>query len=246
MKIKKEEVLQYLNIIGMDESLVQRNFENGVRIDAISSLYETIGAERILPSSSKNLSNIYEVLYSIINDNFFYETKRARESAYTNSLKIIDDLTSFQVANDFDPDVIFERTNNLITTIVSGLCSCGDINQFRIVEKNSSLESLIHFSNKCDLDIDTPKNLKILYLLIAYSRFIDIGRDHLIFDENNMVSYENLKLLINQNINEQVPLKNMENIVIDENLLSENKGLVDSPKKLTFERLTLRQLRNLK
>lgn len=228
-KLTKEQVLQYLNLIGYDETDLTCDFTKGVNVDNISSIYAKAKATEFLPKSSKNLAQIYDVLLTVINDDFWYQTEEEKIQAYNSALEIIRDLTTFDVTEDDDPEVNFERTNNLLTTIISGLCSCDDLNRFRVYQRNINFKEI--YNSKKEYD-EMPESLILLYLLIAYSKFKDIGNGHLMFDEDNKVAFDRLGSLILDNVRNDVPLKEEE---LD---YSDNQG-----KKLKFQRPSLKQLR---
>ncbi len=230
-KLTKEQVLQYLNLIGFDETDLACDFTKGVNLDNISSIYIKSKAKEYLPKSSKNLAQIYDVLLTVINDDFWYQTEEEKIQAYNSALEIIGDLTTFNVTEGDDPEVNFERTNNLLTTIISGLCSCDDLNRFRVYQRNINFKEI--YNSKKEYD-DMPESLVLLYLLIAYSKFKDIGNGYLMFDEENKVTFDRLGKLILDNVANEVPLKE-ENLDFDYGY--------DNVKRLKFQRPSLKQLR---
>ena len=240
----KLEVEEYFNVIGLDDKKIKDKYEKRISLDYISELYRKINGKNILPGSSKKVSDVYAVLLSIIKDDFWYETKEDQQRALESAIEIIGDLSCFQVTKDFNPQDNFERTSNLIATIISGLCACEDITKFRLYQRNASFKSLYY--SKKDYG-EMTEDLRKLYLLMAYSKFEDVNRDHEMFDENNQLSFEKLSNLIKKNVKENVPLKDERHY--DETkerpytLIQKEKE--DKPLQLTLRRPTLKQLREL-
>ena len=173
------------------------------KLYSICELFFKLKLDEKLPKSSKRLSDEYGVIMSIIRDDFFYDTVEEQQMAMDNCIEIISDLSSLQVTEPFDPDKNFERTNNLLRVIIAGLSEVGDLNQFGLYYKNTSFSKLYYGKKNYD---EMPEDLKILHLLMAYKKFEDYGRDHLIFDENDEVSFKRLAAVIIQNEEDHVPL----------------------------------------
>lgn len=228
----KEDIELYFNIMGIDKSSIKKGYEKGILLPSLGDLYDKEKIKDKLPKSSRRLSYAMGVLASIVKDDFWYETKEEQEMAFNSALEIIEDLSCFQVTSEFDPEINFERTTNLLATIVIGLCDCDDLNRFRLYQKNASFSCL--YNGKKDYE-NMSQEMRIVHLLIAYSKFVDIGKDDEMFDENNNVSYERLCNLVTYCIKNNIPLK--------EDSIEKSD---DVPKKLTFVRPTLNELRKVK
>lgn len=216
-KFTKEEVLRYYDVLGLDredEGLIVP--ENTINLEYISDLYDINEFERKLSYTYRDVSEAYGILSYMINDEFWYEGEERKEKAITSALEIIDDLTVLDI-EDVDEDVTIDRMNNLKATILNGLCSVGDIIDFRLYVQNASFDSIYERVTAMDKEDKEneflghdeekyPESLKTLYYLIAYLKFNNTGSDCQIFDSVGHVSLPNLRRLVNQNLKESVPL----------------------------------------
>ena len=221
----KETVFQYLNLIGLDESEfngVIKN-SNGMKIDYISSLYDIAEANRYLPTStSKVLGCLYEVLIATLDDEEIYQTKEEKIKAKDDIYYILRNVSSIQVSDNDDSFTIFERTNNLLKDILSGIICCDNIGKLRMLYDNASPKSLLRFS----LDEDLTDQEKKLYKLMALSK-IDSSHDYNIFNDNYEIDYNRLHALSYMVFNEETNISDNE------------------VNKLEFKRPTYKQLKKL-
>lgn len=206
LKYSKDDIKLYFDLLGYDIGDEIEKYSKGIKLDSLGSLYIKYKLDKVLPKSSKDLSDSLSVLFAILNDDFWFDSRESRNFALKSSLEVIKDLSSFQVCSN-EPTTnqeyttYYERTNNLLSTIIAGLCEVEDINHFRMFQKNSGFK--LNYGG-IDPD-DRTDNLIKLYLLTAYSKFEDVGRDYLMFDNDNKVSAERLKRLIDYNIKDNVP-----------------------------------------
>ena len=140
-KYSREDLETYYNVIGYD---VSKDKIKDVRLDAISSIFFNKKLGEKNKELSYELSSMYGVLFSIIKDGFFYESKESQEIAFSTAFEIINDLSSFEVTYPFDASKNFKRANDLLKTIIAGLTELEDICRFGLIYKNSSFESLLY------------------------------------------------------------------------------------------------------
>ncbi len=207
LKYSKDDIKLYFDLLGYDIGSEIDKYSKGIKLDSLGSLFIKYELDRKLPKHSKDLSDSLSVLFAILNDGFWFDSKKSRQFALNSALGVIRDLSSFQVCasdnleTDHDLTTYYERTSSLLATIIAGLCEVEDINHFRMFQKNSGYKL-----NYGGIDPDErTDNLVKLYLLAAYSKFEDVGRDYLMFDEDNKVSSERLKRLISYNLKDGVP-----------------------------------------
>lgn len=206
LKYSKDDIKLYFDLLGYDIGDEIEKYNKGIKLDSLGSLYIKYKLDNVLPKSSKDLSDSLSVFFAILNDSFWFDSKESRRFALKSSLEVIKDLSSFQVcseepATNQEYTTYYERTNNLLSTIIAGLCEVEDINHFRMFQKNSGFK--LNYGG-VDPD-DRTDNFTKLYLLTAYSKFEDVGRDYLMFDKDNKVSAERLKRLIDFNKKDNVP-----------------------------------------
>jgi hypothetical protein len=200
-KYEKKDIIQYLNILGVDVD--EEQIKDRYKLYSICELFFKKKFDKTLPKSSRELSDQYGVLYSIIKDDFFYESEEYQQMAMDNCIGIISDLSSLQVTEPFDAEKNYERTNNLLRVIIAGLTEVEDLNRFGLFYKNADFHKLYYGKKNYN---EMPEDLKILYLLMAYKKFEDCGRDHLIFDENDKITFDTLGAVIIQNEQDAVPI----------------------------------------
>lgn len=222
-KITESEYKQYLNIIGLDERDTDYSLEKD---DLYYDLYYLTGANKLLPSSSNDVSVSYEMFLGNLSDPFFYETKLERQEAQKNAFELLNRATNIKVSeNDEDPLATFSRTNALLKTVLNGLCSVGYISPFKLFVDNASIDSLIDKMN----DKEESDDVRKLYGLLILSRLDNIDNEYEMF---NMFDEIDLKLLSN---------------VVKNNLKNNNiKSCIEQFEindDLKFKRLTLRQLK---
>lgn len=216
-KFTREDILRYYSILGLEdqEGLI---CPETIKLDYITDLFELNEFDRKLSYTAKDLSDSYGLLHTIINDGFWYTSKKRRSEAFNASMEIIDELTDFDVEDEDNEEMTIDRKNNLKATIIKGLCSVGDIITFNLYQKNASFNSMytrIVDKEKEDLDKEKlgihydqdPEALKILNYLIVYSKFKSDGSDFEMFDGVGKVSLPNLRRLVKRNIYEEIPLR---------------------------------------
>lgn len=228
VSFSEEEVLQYLNLIGLDESEFNNKIKNsnGMRLDNLSSLYDIAEANKFLPTStSKDLGRLYEVLISILNNDLIYDTEQAKNEAMNDALYILKNVSKIQVSNDNDSFTIFERTNSLLKDILSGIICSDNIQQLKLLYFNASPRKLLGLS----FNEDVSDNEKKLYQLMALSK-VDYSEGINIFNDNDEIDYNRLKVVI-------IPL------II--NGVNNKKDLTDTNvKKLAFKRPSYKVLKD--
>lgn len=206
LKYSKDDIKLYFDLLGYDIGSEIDKYSKGVKLDSLGSLYNKYKLDKVLPKSSKDLSDSLSVFFAILNDDFWFDSEESRQFTLKSALEVVKDLSSFQVcasepATDEEYRTYFERTSSLLATIIAGLCEVEDINKFRMFQKNSGYKL-----NYGGIDPDErTDNLVKIYLLTAYSKFEDVGCDYLMFDKDNKVSAERLKRLIKNNIQDAVP-----------------------------------------
>ena len=126
---------------------------------------------------------------------------------------------------DEDPLIAFYRTNDLLRTILTGLCSVGYLNSFKIFVDNVGIESLIDKMN----DKEETDDVRKLYGLLILSRIENVDKEYEMF---NMFDAIDLKLLL------KVIKNNLEN-----NNVKSYVEPVEVNDDLRYKRLTLRQLK---
>lgn len=217
-KFTKDEIKKYYEVLGLNpdnEGLIMRD---SINLIFIGELYELNDFERKLSYTHKELSDSYTLFLQMIKDGFWYSTKKRRDNAFNSAFEIIDDLTKFDIEAKDNEELTIDRRNNLMSTIINGLCEVGDIIDFRLYQKNASFKSIYNkisnietqenTKNKLGFDDEenTPEDLKKLYYLIAYSKFKDDGSDFEMFDGVGKVSLVKLKSMIRKRINEDMPI----------------------------------------
>lgn len=206
-KYSKEQIIDYLNLIGLDESeynLTEEELKNGLRLNNISELYKKTNAKELLPSSSKEVGTSYEILDGIINDPFWYESKLDRIYAKAAAFSIINKYGSIDLKEN-NPNALFEKENELLKTIIRGISECGNIQQFKVYLDNATVQGLFHKMN----EIDNPPDLTKLYGLAALTKFVSYDIS-MIFDENNKITEANILKAIQRNITNNTPIKENE------------------------------------
>ena len=217
-KFTKEEVLQYYDVLGLDredEGLIVP--EDTIDLEFITDLYDLNEFDRKISYTYKGLSEAYGILSFMINDDFWYDGKERRNLALSSVIDMIEELSDLDIEDKDNEDMTIDRKNNLKATIINGLCSAGDLVDFRLYEQNASFASIydkvtsMEKEEKANMVLghdedDYPEALKILYYLIAYHKFKKTGSDAQIFDGTAKVSLSNLRRLVNQNLRENIPL----------------------------------------
>lgn len=222
-KITEKEYKQYLNIIGLDERDTDYSVEKD---DLYYDLYCLTGADKLLPESSRVISSTYEMFLSHLSDPFFYETKTERLEAQKTAFELLNRAANIKVSKeDEDPLIAFHRTNDLLRTILTGLCSVGYLNSFKIFVDNVGIESLIDKMN----DKEETDDVRKLYGLLILSRIENVDKEYEMF---NMFDAIDLKLLL------KVIKNNLEN-----NNVKSYVEPVEVNDDLRYKRLTLRQLK---
>ncbi len=232
-KYKKEDIEKYYEMLGLDpneEGLIKRD---SINLLYIGDLYELNEFDKKLSYTSKDLSDSYSLLVQMIRDGFWYDTKKRREQAFEAALDVIDDLTKFDIEAIDNPELTTDRMNSLKTTIINGLCSVGDLTKFRMYQKNSSFASL--YLKICDIENEeeckeklcieedkTPKDLKKLYYLMAYSKFVKDGSDFEMFDGTGKITLQRIRYLVRRNLRENI---STDNGLCDE-IINEQKKLL--------------------
>lgn len=202
LKYSKDDIKLYFDLLGYDIGNDIESYSKGIKLDSLDELFHKYRLDKILPKSSRDLSDSLSVLFAILNDDFWFESDKGKEFALKSALEVIRDLSTFQVCSNDNALIQYERTNNLLNAIISGLCEVSDISRFRLYQRNSGLKL-----NYCGVSIeDRTDNLVRLYLLNTYSKFMDVGCDYMMFDKDNKVSIPKLKMLIEKNIKDGVPL----------------------------------------
>lgn len=224
LKYSKDDIKLYFDLLGYDIGEDIESYKKGIKLDSLDELFRKYRLNNILPKSSRDLSDSLSVFFAILNDDFWFESEESKNFALKSALEVIRDLSSFEVCNSNNPLKQYERTSNLLTAIISGLCEVSDISRFRLYQRNSGLKL-----NYCGVSIeDRTDNLVRLYLLNAYSKFMDVGCDYLMFDQDDKVSSEKLKMLIEKNIKDGVPII---------------KSQYENDSEFEIKRLTLEMLR---
>ncbi len=227
----KDEIKQYLNIIGYDEEDLKKvriKACKSLKLEFLHDLYSIIEAEKILPPSSKKLSINYELLMSKINDDFVYPEEEEREKLYNASLEIIKNASLLQVSNDDkDTYTIFERTNNVLNITLQGLIFSDNIIKLNLVLKNLPPKLLLERGRE-----EENENIRKLYGLIALSKFDNVESDDDIFNMFDTIDEEKLY--------DKVSLLAMRNEPFTKNNYSESQ----TSKKLSLRRPTLKELKD--
>ena len=228
---KKDDILQYLNLIGYDESdLINTKIKSckSMKLEYLNDLYNILDADKVLLPSSRTLGDRYEILFSSINNDVIYPTVFERKKAFDDSFAIINRILSLNIVSEkFDSYTIFERTNEVLIDIISGLISCENISRLKILADNVTPEKLLMLSKSIE-DFDTKK----LYELLAYSKYEDVVLDDSIFDVFDKVDENKLCC----KINEQIQLKGTISNSFDSN---------SSEKKLIYRRPTFKELKRM-
>ncbi|MBR1385938.1 MAG: hypothetical protein IJ568_03815 [Bacilli bacterium] len=206
-KYSKEQITDYLNLIGLDESeynFTEEQLKTGIRLNNISELYIKTNAKELLPPSSKEVGSSYEILDRILNDPFWYESKVDRIYAKKTAFSLINKYGSIDLEEN-DKDILFEKENELLKTIIRGLSECGNIQQFKFYLDNATVSNLV---NKMSV-VDNPSDLNKLYGLVALTKFssFDIS---LIFDDDNKIKESNILKAIQNNLTNNIPIKENE------------------------------------
>ena len=235
----KKTVAQYLNMIGIDESEVKSSELkriSGKRLDYLGELYELTNADSLLLESSHELSSSYELLLAKLDNEYLFESKGEKEKAKEVALSLIKSISCIQVADyeneEFDPYTVFERTNVLLNTIISGIVLTDryNIHYLNMMYMNmppESLISLIKFG-------EDPIEVRKLFGLMALSKFKESEIDHNIFDIYDNISLSKLKATVKTLIEEKTPIETLDDI--DDIYVSPNK-------KMVFQRPSFKQLK---
>ena len=231
---KEEEIMQFYNIIGLDEkelffTRIQLE-KHSDEIENLMDLYNISSARYLLPKSSKEIAERYTVLKSIIDDPFWYDTGIKRRKAGKDARTILENASCINVLeeNEINPEKNFARTNEVIKTILNGLISSNNISGVEWITKVSNLETIL---NKKILQ-EEQKEIRILYELIVLSKLPDTGVDHLIFNDDNTISEEKLLEIIKEKIKNK------------EKKESKIERFVPKTKKLQFQRPSLKNLKD--
>ena len=150
---KKDDILQYLNLIGYDESdLINTKIKSckSMKLEYLNDLYNILDADKVLLPSSRTLGDRYEILFSSINNDVIYPTVFERKKAFDDSFEIINRILSLNIVSEkFDSYTIFERTNEVLIDIISGLISCENISRLNGIKNDweRQWQILLHFSH---------------------------------------------------------------------------------------------------
>lgn len=228
---KREDIIQYLNLIGYDESdLMNTKIKNckSMKLEYLNDLYNILDADKVLLPSSRTLGDRYEILFASINDDFIYPTVHERKQAFNDSFAIISRILSLNVSSEeFDPYTIFERTNEVLIDVISGLTTCENISRLKILADNATPEKLLVLSKDIE-DLETRK----LYELLAYSKYDDAVLDDSVFDLFDKVDESKLC----EKISEHIKLKRT--------FLS-SYALNSDEKKLIYRRPSFKELKRM-
>ncbi len=190
-RYSKEEILQYLNVVGYDvEDLKDTKIKGckSLRLEFLHDLYNIIDAEKSLPLSSNKLSIKYEILMNQLNDDFVYPDREERERLIDDTFEILKEVSLLQVcSDDKDAYTIFERTNDILSTAVDGLLRCENITALNMIFNNSSPAMLIEKGRKKE-----DEQLRKLYALVALSKFDNVESDEDIFNMFDFVDEKKL------------------------------------------------------
>ena len=231
---KEEEIMQFYNIIGLDEEelfftkiYIEKYPEE---IENLMDLYDISSAAYILPKSSKEIAERYTVLKNITTDPFWYDTGIKRRKAGKDARTILENASCISVLeeNEINPEKNFRRTNEIIKTLLNGLISCENISGVEWITKISNPETIL---NKKILT-EEQKEVRMLYELIILSKLPDTGIDHLIFDEDDTINETKLLEVLKEKIKNK------------EKQESKIETYIPKTKKLQFQRPTLRDLKD--
>jgi len=188
-KFSKEDITRYYEILGIS-NLDDLIIKDKMNLNYIGDLYNLNNLDKKTSYTTEELSNVYSLLLSVINDDFWYDNKKRKDNALVSSFEIINDLTKFDINSD-DNESFVERRNNLYTTIIKGICEVGDIIDFRLYQKNVSFNSVVNKINNCDEE--ELSDLKKLYYLVALSKYNENENIDDIYDSLNKISIKKLE-----------------------------------------------------
>lgn len=197
LSFDKDIVSDYFNIIGLDESEIncERFKGKNLRLKCLTDLYEFSRANKFLLSSSRDVGMSFELLMSQINDDFMHESEEEKEKIKEVSYEIINEVSLLQVSDELDSYTIFQRTNELLNTIISGLNCCDNIPSFKMISENYTPEQMIKHGL---LNKENPLPLRKLYGLVALSKFKNSDIDYQIFDSADKIDEKKLFYVLNE------------------------------------------------
>ena len=214
-KFNRNDIEQYYKVLGLNPNEEGLIVKDSINLLEIGELYELNEFDKKLPYTSEELSKVYSLLVMTIKNDFLYASSKRRENAFRSALEIIDDLTKFEIDAKDNEELTVDRMNNLKSTIIKGLCCAGDVIDFRLRQKNATVNSL----NKKITDIEneekskeslnydiekTPDELMKLYYIILYSKFKNNGSDFEMFDGIGNITLSRIRSLVRRNIRENV------------------------------------------
>ena len=168
-KYSKNDITTYYEILGIDPKEEGLVIADSINLNEIGDLYYLNEFDKKLSYTSEELSKVYSLLYMMIKDGFWYNTKKRRDNALVSTIEIINDLTNFDIEDINDEELTNDRKNNLKAAIIKGLCSCEDIINLRFYQKNATFNSV--YSKIKDTELKDLNNIKI-YNTIKYGHFI--------------------------------------------------------------------------
>lgn len=231
---KKNDILKYYEVLGVQdrEGLICPDM---IDLEYITDLFDLnhfgdggnwldnpdTFVDPSVADSLKEVSEAYGLLYSIVNEGFWYETKDRQQRAMDGALGILDDLSKIDVTISGDDEKTAIRKNNLKEAILSGICCAGDIITCRFFEQNADFNSIYlkisdieaeetHCAKKGFEYDETPEPLMRLYYLMAYSKFADNGSNFELFDSNDKLTLSRVRTLVRRNLSEGAPFKGEE------------------------------------
>jgi hypothetical protein len=173
------------------------------------------------------------MLVSLLNNDLLYETEEDRKPVRDAAFSIISRVSCIQVSNgELDAYEVFERTNNLLNTIISGIVLSDNIPRLAMLYDNLPPVTLLNLGKNEAYHEDVRK----LYALMALSKFKNSMIDQDIFDEFD-------------NINEKKLRRTVETLIFNreevETQVDMDNELIPQNKTLAFKRPTFKQLKEI-
>lgn len=233
MTYDRDTVLQYLNLIGIDESEFNSRIRKNkkFRLENLSDMYEVSNASNyLLTSSSKDVGTYYELLLAQLDNDLLYDDAYYKESAKEDAFYLLNKVSNIQVSEDDDPFTIFERTNSLLSSILAGLTCSENLGKLRLVYDNADPRVLL---NIAIMDREMVKPLYRLHLLMALSKINNSDVDYQIFNDNEEIDDKKLLHVVG-------------GLLFDGNKPVNDEKEKEVYKSLSFKRPSFKQLESCK
>lgn len=231
---QKEDFEQFYNLIGLDQDNLKytiRHFEDdGMELGNLMDMYNISNARYVLPDSSKEIAEYYTILNEMLNDEFWIENSKNRRRAKKDALTLLENTSCLTVIEEdnFDAKKNFLRVNEILRTMLLGLCSVENPSGIDWITKTTSPVELLNRK----ILTEENKRIRMMYELILLSKLPDTEVDHLIFNENNEIDEAKLLIVLKYKISN------------DEQKERTTKNNFNQ-KTLRFRRPTLNELKNI-